>query len=118
MLRLLPSSTALGHKVSDEVYLCKLFWGRNITYMAAPTGAFFLCYKSFSVNITLPVESRRDVERGRIQLCSEVNNRRASEEEVGARAGRREEDKRQGRLEPPQGEGEGRGGRGRLVSLR
>lgn len=42
MVHLLPSGTALGYKVSDEVYLCKLFLGGNITYMAAAfTWAFF-----------------------------------------------------------------------------
>lgn len=44
MVHLLPSSTALGYKVSDEVYLCKLFFfgGGDITYMAAAfTWTFF-----------------------------------------------------------------------------
>lgn len=65
--------------------------------------------KGLAVNITLPVDEKRcaKVERGRIQWCSEVNNRRVSKGRSGSRSGQKG-GRIRGRLEPPQEEKEGR----------
>lgn len=60
-VHLLPPSAALGYKVSDEVYLCKMLWGGASHAWRQLSPEPFS--KGFAVNMTSPVESRRDVLR-------------------------------------------------------